>query len=64
MKTISRPITRETAILDRSRPIVITIYPRFMKLHLKGTRESYTLGFDAAFSLAAKQSMDMNGGKK
>lgn len=63
MRTIERTLTRETAVSDKGRPIVVTIHARYMTLRLKGTREAYTLPYDAAFSLAAKQSFAANGGK-
>jgi hypothetical protein len=60
---LERKFTRETAAFERGRAIVLTLHAKFMTLRLKGTRESYTLPYDAAFSLAAKQSLMLNGGK-
>lgn len=63
MQKIERVITRETAAFEKGRAIVIVLHPKFVTLRVKGTRESYNLTYDAAFSLAAKQSLSVNGGK-
>ena len=57
---IERKITRETAVLERGRAIVVTLHSKYMTLRRKSTTEAYNLSYEAAFSLAAKQST--NGG--
>jgi len=42
----------------RLRPIVVEAHNSFATLRLKGTRKSFTLTYDAMYSLAAKQEAD------
>jgi hypothetical protein len=54
MTAITKPTTRETAILSGRRPLVVELHPRCMILREKGRRARYTLEFGAAFDLARK----------
>lgn len=62
MRTIERKLIRETAVVDKGRAIIVTLHPKYMTLRRKSTRESYNLSYDAAFFVAAKQSI-ADGGK-
>lgn len=59
MTTINRPVRRETAIETRDagkrRPIVLTIYPGYLEIGLKGTRRRMTVAYEALYHLACKQ---------
>ncbi|HZO84217.1 MAG TPA: hypothetical protein VFC26_03335 [Verrucomicrobiae bacterium] len=49
---------RETAIETRDagkrRPIVLTIYPGYLEIGLKGTRRRFTVAYDAVYALGAR----------
>lgn len=62
MRKIERKITRETAVLERGKAIVITLNSRYLTLHRKSTTERYHLDYLAAFSCAAK--LNSTGGEK
>lgn len=62
MRKVGKALIRETSVTERNHAIVVTLHGKFMELHLKGTRERYTLSYDAALSCAAKISVS-NGGK-
>ena len=48
------PVTRETATQFRNLPVVVSLHPSYMTFRLKGTRTSYSLPYDAAYTCAAK----------
>lgn len=58
MTTITRPVRRETAIDTRDagkrRPIVLTLYPGYLEIGLKGTRRRLTVAYDAIYQLGCK----------
>jgi len=54
MIKLSKPITRETAILDRTSPIVVTLNAKTLEMRLKGERTVYTVRWDAVWHLAQK----------
>lgn len=58
MTTITRPVKRETAIETRDagkrRPIVLTIYPGYLEIGLKGARRRMTVAYDAIWQLGCK----------
>jgi len=49
------PLTRETAFIDHGKPLLVTLHPRHMEMRFKGTRQRYTLAYDAALWLAARR---------
>lgn len=44
--TADKVLKRETASLDRLRPITVELHPRFLSIGIKGTREHYTMPWD------------------
>ena len=48
------PTIRETHAMYRGTPIVVELYPGYMKLRLKGKRDSYVLDFEVAYECAMK----------
>ena len=49
-----RIIRRETAASDRKRPIVVTLFPWFCGVNLKGSREFFAVPWDAVLDLGRK----------
>ena len=58
-RLIRKPITRETALEERGRPLVVTLHPRYLQIRRKGTQEVYNVTYDAIYSMAAKVSAMM-----
>ena len=61
MRILTKPVTRETPVLDRGRPLIVTLHPRYLEVRRKGTRESYNLPYDAVLSVAAKYNLREKG---
>lgn len=51
---VSTVITRETAGMERGRPIMIEVHAGHLVLRLKGTRKRYALSYEGIFWAAAK----------
>ena len=58
MVKIAKPITRETATFDHTSPIVVTLYPKYLEIKLKGEKSSHTVPYDLVRKMAMR-----NGGK-
>lgn len=50
--TADKVLKRETASLDRLRPITISLHPRYLEIGLKGTRQTWTLPWDVLLDRA------------
>lgn len=57
------PLVRETDILERTDPIVVELYPRYMSIRIKGRREEFTVDYAEIFDLARKITYRRNAGK-
>jgi hypothetical protein len=57
IRKIEKAFSRETPVLERNRPLIVTIHPRYLEIRRKGTKESYNIPWDACFSLAAKSAV-------
>ena len=55
MTRLTKPVTRESACLDRGVPLIVTLYPKHLRLRVKGTRKFYTVAYDACMWLAVKR---------
>jgi hypothetical protein len=55
MTYISRPVTRETAVLYHRRPLVVTIEPRCVTIREKGRRDRVSLSFDVIYEFALRR---------
>lgn len=55
MTYISRPVTRETAVLYKRRPLVVTVEPRCLTIREKGRRDRISVSFDAIYELGLKR---------
>lgn len=53
-RVIHKPITRETTVEERGRPLMVTLHPRYLEIRRKGTQETYNVAYDAIFSMGAK----------
>jgi len=51
---LGKTIKRETAVLDRRRPIIIELFPHSVGVRVKGTREFHTVDWGAVLDLARK----------
>jgi hypothetical protein len=49
------PLVRETDTLERTRPIVVELYPRHLIVRLKGTKERYDVGHDVLLDWLRKR---------
>lgn len=47
-------VTRETAVVYRRRPLVVTLHPGFLTIRQKLSRESFDLPYDAVYEAAMK----------
>lgn len=57
MVKISRSIKRETASIERCRPITVTLLAHFACMGVKGTRERYLVPWGAVLDLGRKFAM-------
>ena len=51
MTLLTKPVTRETAAQERTRPIVVTLHPRYLSVGPKGTRERYNLDYELLLAM-------------
>jgi hypothetical protein len=51
---IERVITRETAAVERTRPLVVELHPHYAVIRVKGTREFHVVHWDAILSLGRR----------
>jgi hypothetical protein len=61
MRILTKPVRRETPVLDRGRPLIVTLHPRYLEVRRKGTRETYTIPYDVCLSVAAKYNLREKG---
>ena len=54
MTLLTKPVTRQSACLDRGVPLIVTLTPRYLELRVKGSRKKYTIAYDACLWLAMK----------
>jgi hypothetical protein len=48
-------VTRETAEMERARPLVVTLHAKYLEIWPKGTRTSFRLSYDVIFDVARKR---------
>jgi hypothetical protein len=58
MTILTKPVSRESACLDRGRPLIVTLFPRHLEVRPKGTRQRYTISYDACLWLAVKRDLE------
>ena len=51
-------VVRETAALERGRPIIVELHPKHIVLRLKGLRDSHLIAYDALLWKLIKNSVD------
>jgi hypothetical protein len=49
---LAKPVTRETDVFERVDPLVVTLRPRHLEIRIKGSKESYTIGYAKLLSYA------------
>lgn len=52
MQRITRCLVRETAVSDRGRPLMIELHPGYVVFRLKGTRQRYSIDWEALYRFA------------
>ncbi len=58
MQKITRCLVRETAVSDRGRPLLIELHPAYVVFRLKGTRQRYSIDWEALYRLAQRREAD------
>ena len=58
MTLLTKPVTRESAAVDRGRPLIVTLHPRHLEIRAKGTRRAWSISYDACLWLAVKRELD------
>jgi hypothetical protein len=58
MTKITKPVTRESACLERGIALIVTLHPRILEIHIKGTRHKYSIAYDKCMWLAIKREAD------
>jgi hypothetical protein len=48
------PLRRQTDALERHEPLVVELFPRYMRIREKGSKTGYNLDYAAAYDLARK----------
>lgn len=54
MTKLTKPVVRETAATERGDVLVAELHPRYLRLRLKGKRESFMVDYLAILDLARK----------
>jgi hypothetical protein len=49
------PTIRQTGALERTRPIVVELWPRYLTIRLKGLRSGYNVDYGAILDLGRKR---------
>jgi hypothetical protein len=55
MQKITRCLVRETAVSDRGRPLLIELHPGYVVFRLKGTRQRYSIDWEALYRFAQRR---------
>lgn len=58
MTKLSTSVRRELPVTVGKRPLIIEMYGRYMKLRLKGLRDSFPIDYEAIFDLARKRDFE------
>ena len=56
---LTKPVIRESAVIERGRPLIVTLHPRHLAIRVKGLRRIYTIAYDAALWLAIKREFEL-----
>lgn len=52
--TVERRVKRETLVKDRTRPIIVELFPHYCAVRVKGERDFYPVPWDAILDLGRK----------
>ena len=58
MTRITKPVARESATIERGRPLIVTLHPRHLEIRAKGLRQSFTVDYSACLWLAVKRDFE------
>ena len=50
----NHPVTRETSIPYRGRPLIVRLRPRYLEIHEKGRRDVLSVDYEALYEFALK----------
>lgn len=62
-KSQDSPVTRETTVTEKGRPLIVTLKGGTMELRFKGLREILLLDYEVAVALARKIAFKDGGGQ-
>lgn len=48
------PVVRETDVFERTDPLIVSLYPRYVSIRLKGKREALNVDYGEILDLARK----------
>ncbi len=51
-------VVRETAALERGKPLVVELRPLLLRIRLKGARYAYEVDYQAIFNLGARKAAE------
>ncbi len=51
-------VVRETAALERGKPLVVELRPHWLRIRLKGARYGYEVDYQAIFNLGARKAAE------
>jgi len=55
MQKITRRLVRKTAVCDRELPLMIELHPGYVVFRLKGTRQRYSIDWEALYRFAQRR---------
>lgn len=58
MTKLGKSVTRESAVFDRGRALIVTLHPRHIEVRPKGLRKSWSISYDACMWLGIKREME------
>jgi hypothetical protein len=50
----NKPLVRETAVFERTNPLVVELHPRTLEIREKGKHAGYVVSYDVIYDLARK----------
>jgi hypothetical protein len=48
-------VVRETAVFERTTPIILELHPKYLKIRIKGQRGGSSVGYDVLLDFARKR---------
>ena len=54
MTILKNKLSREMPAVDSGRPYIVTLYPRYLEIRRKGTKETYRITYESCFAAGAR----------